>query len=82
MTEPQPRDFRTIGRGMLVIGVLGVVFASTMAIAHYVFGMPIYEGHTHHLVSPKSIAQFIALFLGAFGLCAILGWALIRAFRK
>jgi hypothetical protein len=54
MAELGPSNFRGIGKGFLVIGGLIFVLASTAAIAHYFFGMPMYEAW---FISPPLFAN-------------------------
>ncbi|WP_210275204.1 hypothetical protein [Sphingomonas sp. So64.6b] len=76
-----PSVFRRIARWWAVLGSLLVVLAGTMAIAHYGYGVPIYDENTGKVIDPKlAAALIIVLGLGGF-LFAVAGTLILRASR-
>jgi hypothetical protein len=74
---------RKLAQGWLVLGAIGLAFTTAFAVGHYLFGIPVHEGHTQGMADPKSIAQMLVmLFLGSCLFGGLGGWILFRYFRK
>jgi hypothetical protein len=68
-----------LGRFLLILGSLGVVSSAAVALAHFVFGMPVYEGRqAQRLMSDQEALGFLAAFASAFGFVAALGIVVLR----
>lgn len=68
---------RRLGWGWLVVGGLVLLASAGFAIAHFVFGEPVYLGRTARLASDGVIVRNL-LFIGGCGLFfAVMGWALV-----
>lgn len=64
---------RKMARGFCVLGVLGLAFASAFAIAHYIFGLPVHQGHSQRLASPVVVARTLVMLAAGSGGFAVLG---------
>lgn len=74
----QPGLRRRIALGWITIGGLGVVFVSAMAVAHYVYGVPVHDRNTGEL-STAAITLMMVLLLEAGGLFFfVMGIVLLR----
>ena len=74
----QPSLRRRIARGWIIVGSLLVVFISAMAVAHYVYGMPIHNGNTGELSTPgNTLMTFLVIGVGG-ALFVVLGILLRR----
>lgn len=62
----QPGLRLRIARGWIIIGTLMVVFVSAMAVAHYVYGMPVHDRNTGESSTPAN-TLFIFMLLGGGG---------------
>lgn len=58
-----------------MLGLLGLALVSVFAIAHYLFGLPVHEGHSQRLASPVLVARTLLLFAAASVGFAALGAA-------
>lgn len=74
----RPSLRKRIARGWIVVGSLVLAFAVAMAVAHYVYGEPTYDGDTGELASPASTLLTLALLGGGGALFAVLGVLLYR----
>ncbi len=73
-----PSFFRRLGRWWTAIGSLLFVFASGMAVGHYVYGVPMYDKNTGQISDPTTVAA-ILIMLGLGGLfIASLGILILR----
>ena len=76
-------DWGRIGWGALVPGLPLLLFGGGMGIAHYVFGMPIRQGHGNGvLASPSLILASTTAFVFIGALFVAMGVWLITAFRR
>nr|WP_294815848.1 hypothetical protein [uncultured Sphingomonas sp.] len=76
-----PSFFRRLARWWTAIGFLLLVFASVMAVAHYGYGVPIYDKNTGQISDPTTVAAILTM-LGLGGLfLGILGILILRALR-
>lgn len=77
-----PSFFRRLARGWTALGSLLFVFASVLAIAHYGYGVPMYDKNTGQVSDPTTVAAILTM-LGLFGLFfAALGMLILRALRS
>ena len=66
--------FRKLATYWLVGGAIGFVLINIVAIAHYVFAVPIYNGHGRvGLAAPGEIARTVIALEGGSFLFAFLG---------
>lgn len=64
---------RKMARGFCVLGLLGLAFASGFAIAHYIFGVPVHQGHSQRLAPPVVVARTLLMLAAGSGGFAVLG---------
>jgi len=64
---------RKMAQGFFVLGLLGLAFVSAFAIAHYIFGVPVHQGHSQRLASPTVVATTLILLAAGSGGFALLG---------
>lgn len=64
---------RKMARGFCVLGLLGLAFVSAFAIAHYTFGVPVYQGHSQRLASPIVVGRTLLMLAAGSGGFAVLG---------
>lgn len=77
-----PSFFRRLGRWWTAVGSLGFVFASVLAVAHYGYGVPMYDKNTGQIIDSTTVAAIVTM-LGLGGLFfAILGILILRALRS
>ncbi|WP_267382396.1 MULTISPECIES: hypothetical protein [unclassified Sphingomonas] len=62
-----PSFFRRLAKWWTVIGALLVIFSIVMAVAHYAYGIPMYDKNTGELIDP-ALAALIIIMLGVGGL--------------
>ncbi len=74
----QPSLRRRIARGWILIGSLMVLFVSAMAVAHYVYAMPIQDRDTGQLSTPADTLTMFALLGGGGMLFVVMGVLLNR----
>lgn len=76
-------DCGRIGWGALVPGLPLLLAGGGMGVAHYVFGVPIHEGHGNGaLASPSLILATTAVFVSIGALFVGMGVCLIAGSRK
>lgn len=76
-----PSFFRRLAKWWTAIGFLLLVFSSVLAIAHYGYGVPMYDKNTGQISDPTTAAAILAM-LGLGGLFfAIVGILILRALR-
>ena len=72
-----------VGRFLLFVGSLGVAGAAAAALAHFGFGMPVYEGRqAQRLMRDPEVLEVLAAFACAFGVAAALGLVALRDARR
>ena len=77
-----PSFFRRLAGGWTAIGSLLFVFASVLAVAHYGYGVPMYDKNTGQVSDSTTVAA-ILIMLGLGGLFfAALGVLILRALRS
>ena len=74
----QPSLRRRIARGWILIGSLMVVFISVMAVAHYVYGMPVHNENTGQLSAPGNTLMIFLLIGGGGAFFVLMGTLLYR----
>jgi hypothetical protein len=70
---------RRIPQGMVVIGFVFVTCSLAIGVAHYGFGVPVYNRNTGEPSSDGSIGLLLAAFAGVGLLLALLGRVILRA---
>ena len=74
---------RKMAMGWLVLGLAGLVFVTIFAISHYVFEMPVHEGHSGgHLATQVEVADTIITLGGGFFLFAAFGGGVLLWLKK
>ncbi|HTI31549.1 MAG TPA: hypothetical protein VL405_05415 [Sphingomonas sp.] len=68
------------GFGLLILGVLHLTFTASVAVAHYIYGVPIYRRHSSSLGDPALIQKLLITF-GIFGIAALGGGLYLRRRR-
>ena len=77
-----PTFFRRLASWWTAIGSLLFVFASVLAVAHYGYGVPMYDKNTGRISDPTTVTATLAM-LGLGGLFfAALGMLILRALRS
>ena len=74
----QPSLRRRIARGWIIVGGLVVVFISVMAVAHYVYGMPVHDRNTGEFSTPANTLLTFVLIGGGGALFLVMGILLHR----
>lgn len=74
----QPDLRRRIARGWMIVGSLVVVFISAMAVAHYVYGMPVHNNNTGELATPTEVLSALSVIGGGGALFLLAGFLLYR----
>ena len=75
--------FSKIAMGWIVLGLIGLSFVGLFAISHYVFGVPIHEGHSgKRIFTPTEVATTLTALGGGFFLFASLGAVVLLWLRK
>lgn len=74
----QPSLRLRIARGWIIIGTLMVVFVSAMAVAHYVYGMPVHDGNTGESSTPANTLSIFMLLGGGGAFFLVMGILLNR----
>jgi hypothetical protein len=69
---------RKIAIGWMMLGALGVGFIAVFAFAHYVFSVPVHEGHSTIQASAESILRTIIALTAGSTFFLLLGAALYR----
>jgi hypothetical protein len=68
-----------LGRFLLILGSLGVATSAAVAVAHFVFGVPLYEGRqAQRLASDQDALGFLLVFAAAFAVPTALGILVLR----
>lgn len=67
-----------IARGWIVIGALMIVFIGAMAVAHYVYGMPVHDRNTGESSTPLNTLVVFMLLGGGGGFFLVMGVLLHR----
>ena len=70
---------RRIPQGMVLIGSVFVIFSLAIGVAHYGFGVPVYDRNTGEPSSDGIIGLLLAVFAGVGPLLALLGRTILRA---
>ena len=73
---------QTIANGWLALGIVGLGFVVAAAIGHYIFGLPIHEGHTDRLASPALIARTLCALGFGSGLFTLVGFWVFNRSRQ
>src|SRR5439155_13046895 len=73
---------RTIAKGWLALGLVGLGLTAAVAISHYGFSAPIHEGHSDKLASSASIARVLLALAFGSGVFALAGWWLLVRSRR
>jgi len=73
---------RTIAKGWLALGLLGLGLTAVAAISHYGFSVPIHEARTDMLASSASIARTLLALAFGSGVFALAGWWLLIRSRR
>lgn len=68
---------RKMARGFCVLGLLGLAFVSVFAIAHYIFGVSVHQGHSQRLASPAVVARTVLMLAAGSSGFAVLGAAML-----
>ena len=74
----QPAMRRRIARWWIAVGSLVVVFIIAMAVAHYVYGMPMHDRNTGELSTPANTLMMFLLIGGGGVLSVGMGIVLYR----
>ena len=74
----QPSLRLRIARGWIIIGALMVVFISAMAVAHYVYGMPVHDRNTGESSTPANTLSIFMLLGGGGAFFLVMGILLHR----
>lgn len=69
---------RCLARGWIILGSLGVAFIGAMAVAHYVYGVPVHDRNTGELSTPANTLKIFTLIGGGAALFLVLGVLLHR----
>ena len=80
-TDRSP-DFRRMARWWAVLGVVGLIFLSVMAIAHFGFGEPVYDKASGEPLSDTVIVLGGLIMASGCLLFAGLGFAILRRTKK
>jgi ABC-type Fe3+ transport system permease subunit len=71
-----------IARGWIVVGSLVCLFELVMAIAHFVFGVPIQDRNTGQPMTPEHAFRSFLYMFGGAALFVVMGFFLNRAVSK
>ena len=74
----QPSLRRRIALGWITVGGSGVVFVSAMAVAHYVYGVPVHDRNTGELSTAANTLMMLLLLGGGGLLFFVMGILLLR----
>lgn len=66
----QPNLRKRLARGWILLGALVAAFAGVMAIAHYLYGVPVHYRATGQPMAPALLLA-IVLFMGGGGVLAV-----------
>lgn len=72
-----------VGVLLLILGAVGAVLSATVALAHFVFGAPLYEGRaSHRLMTDPDVLGALAAILVASSMMAGFGVSILRVARR
>jgi len=69
---------RRIARGWMIIGSLGVVFIAAIAVAHYAYGVPVYDDNNRQLSTPANTLMMLLFIGGGAASFVVMGILLYR----
>lgn len=81
MSRSDQMQWGRVACGFLLLGLALVSFGAVFAVSHYVFGVPIHEGHSGRLATDAEILTNVIAFGAGGGLFAFLGGAILLGRR-
>jgi hypothetical protein len=82
MRSSHRRTLLYIAHGWIAVGSLMCLFVGSMAIGHYVFGMPVHDDKTGQLSTTLNILKTFLIIGGGGAWFATMGILLRRVVRK
>jgi hypothetical protein len=75
------RLLRSFGRVSLIASVLGLLFLGGIAIAHFVYAVPVSEGNTGRVLTAAEIVHFLVYLALGFVCWTVIGAVIMKAAR-